>query len=196
MSSNFVICKSTSFIRFTLKLCIFIKKNLFNSDIFFWLVQNENVESKSNSSCEDLHSFQSRGRPDGGEMDEVSPSPPTSVPVLSSFTSSKVKDLKSAWDKPPIAAKPEMRRESNQFFTDARHETNSQNEGERESVPTGSESRRESTSSTSGLKIPSNGTGEKGGSGKNGGPGDRKGSDQFLTRNDSSRYDCLFYINF
>lgn len=175
---------------------------------FCCLVQNENVESKSNSSCEDLHSFQSRGRPDGGEMDEVSPSPPTSVPVLSSFTSSKVKDLKSTWDKPPIAAKPEMRRESNQFFTDARHETNSQNEGERESVPTGSESRRESTSSISRLKIPSNDTGEKRGSGERRGseerrgsgekvgPGERRGSDQFLTRNDSSRYDCLFYINF
>ena len=165
---------------------------------FCCLVQNENVESKSNSSCEDLHSFQSRGRPDGGEMDEVSPSPPTSVPVLSSFTSSKVKDLKSTWDKPPIAAKPEMRRESNPFFTDARQETNSQNEGKIESGPTGSESRRESSSSANGLKVSSNGTAEKGGSGERRGSGEKRGSgerkesDQFLTRNDSSRYDCLF----
>ena len=74
----------------------------------------ETSETKSNasngSSCEDLHSFQSRGRPDGGEEEELASSlaaaisppilPPNHpAPTFTTFTKAPVK--------PPIAAKPE-----------------------------------------------------------------------------------------
>ena len=106
----------------------------------------------------------------------MSPIPPTSPTLLSTFTSSKVKDLKTTWDKPPIAAKPEMRRESNLSLTEARPEQTLTREGRRESSSTGSENRRESVNSTTGSRIPTS-VG-----------GDRRGSAQFLARNDSSRY--------
>ena len=80
---------------------------------------------ESVSSCEEEPtSFQSRGRPDGGEGDEVGSSPP--APTFSTFTghmsttnghtsttnghTSNGPTIKSKVSKPPIAIKPEAKR--------------------------------------------------------------------------------------
>ena len=114
---------------------------------FLISVRDETVDSKSSSSCEDIHSFQSRGRPDGGEEEEEEevgsspPHPPAAFPA----PRSKVKDLLLNWDKPPIAAKPEKRRESASSLSEKRRESAS-SLGESRREPSQSEIRREFSS--------------------------------------------------
>jgi hypothetical protein len=88
---------------------------------------DETSETKSsNSSCEDLHSFQSRGRPDGGEEEDLASSLPVAsvsavsppilppnhpAPTFTTFT----KPLK-----PPIAAKPDAARRGSLSSKDRR----------------------------------------------------------------------------
>ena len=78
----------------------------------FFLVRDDPVESNSSADDDEPTSFQSRGRPDGGEGDEVSNSPPAAAPTFSTFTGHKLSAAgtaatKGKVSKPPIAIKPD-----------------------------------------------------------------------------------------